>query len=130
MMKVLRAVVALVVIASLAGCAAHTHVVGRGGGDPYEGRTIEKRQWYILWGLVQLNEVYTEDMVGNARHKLEQKGLDLIVANDITAADSGFDVATNKVTLIDRNGNLEELPLLSKREVADRVLDRVAGMMK
>jgi phosphopantothenoylcysteine decarboxylase/phosphopantothenate--cysteine ligase len=71
----------------------------------------------------------SEDMIANARKKLQQKNLDLIVANNITAADSGFDVDTNKVTLIDKKGKAEELPLLSKREVADRVLDRVAGMM-
>ncbi len=67
-------------------------------------------------------------MVANARKKLEQKGLDLIVANDITDAESGFDVDTNKVTLIDRDYKVEELPLLSKREVADRVLDRVVEL--
>ncbi len=72
----------------------------------------------------------SEDMVANARNKLEQKNLDLIVANDITRADSGFDVDTNRVTLIDRTGKMEELPLLTKREVAEKILDRVAGMMK
>ncbi|MFC1901384.1 phosphopantothenoylcysteine decarboxylase, partial [Chloroflexota bacterium] len=71
----------------------------------------------------------SENVIANARRKLEQKSLDLIVANDITAADSGFDVDTNRVTLIDRQGKVEELPLLSKREVADKILDRVAGMM-
>lgn len=71
----------------------------------------------------------SEDIVANARKKLEQKGLDLIVANDITDAESGFDVDTNKVTLIDRNGKVEKLPLLTKREVADKVLDRVVGML-
>ena len=72
----------------------------------------------------------SEDMVANARKKLEEKRLDLIVANDITAADSGFDVDTNRVTLIDRNGKAEELPLMSKRDVADKVLDRVKGILK
>jgi phosphopantothenoylcysteine decarboxylase/phosphopantothenate--cysteine ligase len=72
----------------------------------------------------------SEGLVANARKKLQQKNLDLIVANDITDADSGFDVDTNKVTLIDRDGKVEELPLMSKREVAERVLDRVAGMIK
>jgi len=72
----------------------------------------------------------SEDLIANARKKLEGKGLDLIVANDITAADSGFDVDTNKVTLIDRNSKVEELPLLSKREVAERILDRVVGMLE
>lgn len=72
----------------------------------------------------------SDDLVANAKKKLEQKNLDLIVANDITDAQSGFDVDTNKVTLIDRNGKVEELPLLTKREVAEKVLDRVVGMMK
>ncbi len=71
----------------------------------------------------------SEDMVANARRKLEQKGLDLIVANDISDAESGFDVDTNKVTLIDRDGKAEALPLLTKREVAEKVLDRVVGML-
>jgi len=71
----------------------------------------------------------SEDVVANARKKLEKKQLDLIVANDITSADSGFDVDTNKVTMIDRKGRVEELPLLTKREVADRVLDRVVGLL-
>ena len=71
----------------------------------------------------------SEDLTANARRKLEQKKLDLMVANDITAADSGFDVDTNKVTLLGRDGKAEELPLLTKREVAERVLDRVAGII-
>jgi len=72
----------------------------------------------------------TEDVTENARKKLQSKNLDLMVANDVTAADSGFGTDTNKVTLIDREGNLEDLPLMSKREVADRVLERVVGMLK
>jgi len=71
----------------------------------------------------------SEDLVANARKKLEHKRLDLIVANDITAAHSGFDVDTNRVTIIDKSGKAEELPLMTKREVADKVLDRVVGMM-
>ena len=72
----------------------------------------------------------SEDLVANARKKLKQKKLDLIVANDITAVDSGFDVDTNCVTLIDKSGKAEELPLMTKREVADKVLDRVVGLLK
>ena len=70
----------------------------------------------------------SEDVVANARKKLEQKQLDLIVANDITDPHSGFGADTNKVTLIDRNGKVENLPLLTKREVADKILDRVVGL--
>jgi phosphopantothenoylcysteine decarboxylase/phosphopantothenate--cysteine ligase len=72
----------------------------------------------------------SEDIVANARQKLEKKKLDLIVANDITDKDSGFDVDTNKVTLIDRDGKVESLPLLSKREVADKILDKVVELFK
>ena len=71
----------------------------------------------------------TENLVENARQKLEQKQLDLIAANDVTAPDSGFGVDTNRVTMIDRNGKVESLPLMSKRDVAERVLDRVAGLL-
>ena len=70
----------------------------------------------------------SEDLISNARKKLEQKRLDLIVANDITAADSGFDVDTNRVMIIDKDGKVEELPLMSKREVAEVILDRVTGI--
>lgn len=71
----------------------------------------------------------SEDLIKNARKKLAGKQLDMIVANDITSAGSGFDVDTNKVTLIDRNGKMEDLPLMSKRQVADRILDRVARLL-
>ncbi|MFC1985552.1 bifunctional phosphopantothenoylcysteine decarboxylase/phosphopantothenate--cysteine ligase CoaBC [Chloroflexota bacterium] len=71
----------------------------------------------------------SENLVENARQKLKQKNLDLIVANDITAPDSGFSVDTNKVTLISWDGKTESLPLLTKREVADKILDRVVGFL-
>ncbi len=71
----------------------------------------------------------SENLIANAKEKLTKKRLDLIVANDITAADSGFAVDTNKVTLIDKKGRVEDLPLMSKREVADKVLDRVVGLL-
>ncbi len=71
----------------------------------------------------------SEDLLANAKEKLTKKQLDLIVANDITAADSGFGADTNKVILISRDGKVEELPLMSKREVADKILDKVVGMM-
>jgi len=72
----------------------------------------------------------SEDLVANAKQKLEKKKLDLIAANDITDKDSGFDSETNKVTLIDKSGQVESLPLLSKREVADRILDKVVALLK
>ena len=72
----------------------------------------------------------SEDVVANAKQKLEKKQLDIIVANDITDASSGFGVDTNKVTLISRDGKIENLPLLTKREVADKILDKVVGLIK
>ena len=71
----------------------------------------------------------SENMVENATEKLKRKNLDLIAANDITAIDSGFDVDTNKVVLIDREGNVDDLPLMSKYEVAHRILDKVVALL-
>jgi phosphopantothenoylcysteine decarboxylase/phosphopantothenate--cysteine ligase len=68
----------------------------------------------------------SSNLVENAKRKLKQKRLDFIVANDITARDSGFGTDTNRVTIIDRKGKVDSLPFLTKREVADKVLDRVA----
>ena len=72
----------------------------------------------------------SENLVANARAKIAKKGLDLIVANDITDPESGFGAETNKVTMIDRLGKVEEFPLMPKRELADRILDRVVGLLK
>jgi len=72
----------------------------------------------------------SDNLVANAKKKLVKKKLDLIVANDITDKKSGFGVDTNKVTLIDKKGKAESLPLMSKREVADKILDRVVGLLK
>ena len=64
----------------------------------------------------------TEHVIENARKKLAAKGADLIVANDVSAADSGFDVETNRIALVASDGVIE-LPLMSKREAADRIID-------
>jgi phosphopantothenoylcysteine decarboxylase / phosphopantothenate---cysteine ligase len=61
--------------------------------------------------------------------KLAAKGIDFLVANDVSEAGSGFGTDTNRVTIFDRSGSKDELPLLSKREVADRILDRVAAAL-
>jgi phosphopantothenoylcysteine decarboxylase/phosphopantothenate--cysteine ligase len=71
----------------------------------------------------------TQDLVWHAQEKLERKHLDLIVANDVSAPDSGFAVDTNQVTLIHRSGRVESLPLLNKEEVAERVLDQIAALL-
>lgn len=66
----------------------------------------------------------TNDVLEHAKQKLERKRLDLIVANDVTAPGAGFDVDTNVVTLVTQE-DVRALPLLTKREVADRILSRV-----
>ena len=65
----------------------------------------------------------TENVLDNAREKLRSKNLDAIVANDVSRADSGFDSATNAITIVTRDNNTVELPLMSKVEAADRILD-------
>jgi phosphopantothenoylcysteine decarboxylase/phosphopantothenate--cysteine ligase len=64
----------------------------------------------------------TENVIENAKGKLLSKNLDAIVANDVTRSDSGFDSATNTITIITKD-NSEELPLLSKFEAANKILD-------
>jgi phosphopantothenoylcysteine decarboxylase/phosphopantothenate--cysteine ligase len=70
----------------------------------------------------------SQSLLEYAEAKLREKGLDLIVANDITRNDAGFDVETNAATIIKRDGSCVDLPLQSKRELADRVLDEIAKL--
>lgn len=72
----------------------------------------------------------TENLIANARRKLEAKGLDLIVANSATEESSAFGADTNRVTLIGREGGAEELSLRPKSEVADAILDRVEALLR
>lgn len=71
----------------------------------------------------------TEHLLANAREKLRAKGLHLIVANDISAPDSGFETDDDRVVLLDGKSEPEELPLLPKFEVAQRILDRVVALL-
>jgi phosphopantothenoylcysteine decarboxylase/phosphopantothenate--cysteine ligase len=71
----------------------------------------------------------SDNLLENAKDKLKKKKLNLIVANDITATDSGFGTDTNRVVLIDRSGTAESLPLLSKSEVAHKIMDRVVDLL-
>jgi phosphopantothenoylcysteine decarboxylase/phosphopantothenate--cysteine ligase len=72
----------------------------------------------------------TEDLLTNAQSKLERKRLDLIAANDVTAADAGFAVDTNRVTLLGADGSMTALPLMTKYEVAEAILNKVAQLLK
>lgn len=67
----------------------------------------------------------TSDLVANARTKLERKGVDMIVANDVSAPQVGFGHSTNAVSLVTRGGSVREVPLADKREIAREILDEV-----
>jgi phosphopantothenoylcysteine decarboxylase/phosphopantothenate--cysteine ligase len=72
----------------------------------------------------------SRDLLSNASEKLKSKKLDLIVANDISATDAGFAVETNRVTLLFADGTQENLPLMSKTEVAETIIARVATLLE
>ena len=71
----------------------------------------------------------SEDLLENARGKLSAKRLDMIVANDITEADSGFGVDTNRAVILTADGEIQRLALTSKQELAHRVLEFVEGLL-
>ncbi len=72
----------------------------------------------------------SRDLIENASEKLKSKQLNLIIANDISASDAGFGTDTNRVTLIHENGDRESLQLMSKAEVADAIIERVAALLE
>ena len=72
----------------------------------------------------------TQNLVESALDKLKKKNLDLIVANDISSPGIGFQSDSNKVTIIDREESIENLPLKSKREISDLLLDRILALVK
>ena len=81
---------------------------------------------YILVGFA----AETEDLLSNATEKLKRKNLDMILANDVSREDAGFATDTNLVKILHRDGHMEELPLMSKEDVADQLLDRIKDLWK
>jgi phosphopantothenoylcysteine decarboxylase / phosphopantothenate---cysteine ligase len=81
----------------------------------------QKKQHQILVGFA----AETHNLLENAREKLQRKNLDMLVANDVTIAGAGFNTDTNIVKLLLSNGAIEELPLLTKKEVAEKILDKI-----
>ncbi len=71
----------------------------------------------------------TGDALAKGRAKLERKALDLIVVNDALEPGAGFEVDTNRVAILDREGGARILPLASKREVAEAILDAVEARL-
>jgi len=72
----------------------------------------------------------TSDLIANARKKLKEKNLDLIVVNDVTKPGAGFASETNQVKFLYPSGEVKDLPMMSKEEVAQVILDEVAGLLK
>ena len=72
----------------------------------------------------------TQNLLQYAKGKLEKKNLDMIVANDVSKPQAGFNVDTNLIKLLKRDGSIEELPLMSKKELAYIILDRVMKLRK
>jgi phosphopantothenoylcysteine decarboxylase/phosphopantothenate--cysteine ligase len=72
----------------------------------------------------------TENLLDNATEKLREKNLDIIVLNDVTREDAGFGSDTNLVKIIQGEGKREDLPLMSKEDVANQILDRIKVLRK
>ena len=71
----------------------------------------------------------TDAVCANAVAKLTAKRVDLMVANDVTKADAGFEVDTNRAVLLDSAGHVDELPLMSKTALAGVILDRIVSVL-
>ncbi len=84
----------------------------------------EKKGTRILVGFA----VETENLIENARNKMLKKNMDLIVANDVTRNGAGFQTDTNIVKILDREGEIDELPIMEKIEVAGRILDKIKAL--
>jgi phosphopantothenoylcysteine decarboxylase/phosphopantothenate--cysteine ligase len=85
--------------------------------DILAGATLEKGTRVVIGFAAE-----TENLIENAQKKLIDKSADLIVANDVSAPDSGFDVDTNRIALVSAT-SVDELPLMTKLEAAERIID-------
>ncbi len=90
------------------------------------GALGERKSHQLLVGFA----AETEELRGNAAAKLAAKRVDLMVANDVSAPDAGFEVDTNRIVLLDSTGLVEEPPLSTKIALADLILDRVRGALE
>ena len=108
--------------------------VKKGGADTWTINLVKNPD--LIAGLAYENLVKvgfaaeSEDLIANAQSKLLSKDLDMIVANDITAEDAGFAVDDNRVIILDREGGVDRLPLMSKYDVGVEILDRVAPLFR
>ncbi len=92
--------------------------------DILVGLAARRRPGQILVGFA----AETHDVIERGRRKLERKGVDLLVVNDVSASGVGFDHDTNAVSILDAHGGRTDVPLMAKDAVADCVLDRVSDL--
>jgi phosphopantothenoylcysteine decarboxylase/phosphopantothenate--cysteine ligase len=90
------------------------------------GEIGKKKENRVLVGFA----AETEDLISNARKKLEEKNLDFIVVNDVTEPGAGFEVDTNQVKILYPSGKVRDLPLMTKEEVSQIILDEVVHLLK
>jgi len=90
------------------------------------GGCASKKRFHVIVGFA----AESRDLLENASEKLKSKHLDLIVVNDISLKDSGFAVETNRVTLLFANGTKEIFPLLSKTEVAEKIIEQTSKLLE
>ena len=90
------------------------------------GSNLEKKRFKVVVGFAAENR----DLLENASEKLTSKKLDLIAANDISAKDAGFAVDNNRVTLLFASGTTETLPLMSKMEVAEKIIEHTSRLLE
>jgi phosphopantothenoylcysteine decarboxylase / phosphopantothenate---cysteine ligase len=86
----------------------------------------EKKRFKVMVGFAAESQALLE----NASEKLQSKGLDFIAANDISASDAGFAVETNRITLLFKDGTREDLPLTSKTEAAEKIIEHIARLVE
>ncbi len=91
-----------------------------------EGEGSSKKRKQVVAGFA----AESQSLLENAANKLQSKKLDLIAANDISASDAGFAVETNRITLLFADGRRESLPLMSKSEAAEIIIERVAALLE
>ncbi len=87
---------------------------------------LSKKRFKVVVGFA----AESQSLLENASEKLKSKNLDLIVANDISADDAGFAVETNRVTILFANGSKETLPLMSKVEVAEKIIEHTSKLLE
>jgi phosphopantothenoylcysteine decarboxylase/phosphopantothenate--cysteine ligase len=87
--------------------------------------SLQPRKGCVMVGFALEAGAHSEDGVARARAKMQDKHLDYVILNDAHEPGAGFEVATNRVTILSRSGERSELPLLAKHDVAEKILDAV-----